>query len=565
MTTAAVRAAPLVDVLTPNQAEALALTGLLARDALARPAGRPATCGTLRRRARSIVTRGRRRAASSMTGHAASIVPASPVEAVDTVGAGDAFNGALAAALAEGRPCVDAAAWASAAAALAVTQPGAQAALPSPRRDRSTSPPAHRIRPDPLRASSLRRDEPGRRNDPHDAPTSPSRSPSVVLAVTWSLRSGRRGLAAHDRPCGPLHKTRSAVIARHGMAATSQPLATAAAHPGLPGRRQRGRRGDRRQRGARRRRADVLRARRRPLRDRLGRETKKLYGLNASGRAPYAATIESSARRDSAQIPDAGPLSWSVPGCVDGWDQLRRGSARSRWAELLAPGDRLRRGGLPRQRDHRRRLARPPRPRWRRVPTSAACFLPDGQAPQTGEVFRNPGLARSLRLIADDGRDAFYRGPIAEAMVAYSRQVGGLFDREDFEDHTSTWVEPVSTNYRGYDVWELPPNGQGIAALQMLNLLEPYDLKSLGPQSAEALHLMIEAKKLAYEDRGQVLRRPGVRQGPGRGADLQGLRRASAPPDPTATGPTTAPMPGDPGEADTIYLTVVDKDCNASA
>ena len=132
------------------------------------------------------------------------------------------------------------------------------------------------------------------------------------------------------------------------------------------------------------------------------------------------------------------------------------------------------------------------RPRARKSATSSA-------------TRASPGRSAT---IAEDGRDAFYRGPIAEAIVDYSQSVGGLFSLKDFAEHTSTWVEPVSTNYRGYDVWELPPNGQGIAVLQMLNLLEPYDLKSMGPQSAEALHLMIEAKKLAYEDRAKFYADP---------------------------------------------------------
>src|SRR5262249_52420831 len=144
----------------------------------------------------------------------------------------------------------------------------------------------------------------------------------------------------------------------------------------------------------------------------------------------------------------------------------------------------------------------------RAIPTSAACYLPGGRAPARGAIFRNPGLVRSLQAIARDGRDAFYRGQLAESLVRYSQSVGGLFTHQDLAEHTSTLVEPVATRYRGYDIWELPPNGQGIAALQMLNLLEPFDLKGLGPQSAEALHLMIEAKKLAYEDRARYYADP---------------------------------------------------------
>ncbi len=164
-------------------------------------------------------------------------------------------------------------------------------------------------------------------------------------------------------------------------------------------------------------------------------------------------------------------------------------------------------------------------------------------------------------MIVEGGRDAFYRGPLARSIVSYSQTVGGLFALEDFADHTSTWVEPVSTNYRGFDVWELPPNGQGIAALQMLNMLERYDLKHLGFGSAEALHLMIEAKKLAYEDRARYYADPEKARVPvkeliskayaARRQALIDARRAN--PHPTA---------GEPLQADTIYLTVVDKDFN---
>ena len=176
-------------------------------------------------------------------------------------------------------------------------------------------------------------------------------------------------------------------------------------------------------------------------------------------------------------------------------------------------------------------------------------------------VFRNPGLARSLRTIARDGRDAFYKGPLADAMVRYSQSVGGLFTHQDFAGHTSTDVEPVSTNYRGFDVWELPPNGQGIAALQMLNLLEPFDLEAMGPQSAQALHLMIEAKKLAYEDRAKFYADPAFVKAPIAtliSKPYADRRRAELKTDRA----NLRPMPGEPGAADTIYLTVVDKDFN---
>jgi gamma-glutamyltranspeptidase/glutathione hydrolase len=200
-------------------------------------------------------------------------------------------------------------------------------------------------------------------------------------------------------------------------------------------------------------------------------------------------------------------------------------------------------------------------PALSRVATSAACFLPGGRAPRAGEIFRNPGLARSLRMIVDGGKDALYRGPLAAAIVSYSQSVGGLFSQADFAGHTSTWVEPVSTNYRGFDVWELPPNGQGIAALQVLNLLEPFDLKRLGFGSAETLHLMIEAKKLAYEDRARYYADMEKAQVPVKeliSKTYAAQRRAII--DLQRANPQ--PAPGEPLAADTIYMTVVDKDFN---
>ncbi len=184
--------------------------------------------------------------------------------------------------------------------------------------------------------------------------------------------------------------------------------------------------------------------------------------------------------------------------------------------------------------------------------------MPGGRAPEAGSVYRNPALARSLRAIVEGGRDAYYRGALAKAVVAYSDQVGGLFTLKDFEDHSSTWVEPVSTNYRGYDVWELPPNTQGIATLQMLNLLEPYDLKSMGALSAEALHLMIEAKKLAYEDRAKYYADPDFAKVPV--AELiSKAYAAKRAPMINREHVNERPVPGEPVAGDTIYMTVVDK------
>ena len=245
---------------------------------------------------------------------------------------------------------------------------------------------------------------------------------------------------------------------------------------------------------------------------------------------------------------------------MDGWDELRRKFGSRSWAELLEPAIDYAEQGFPVSEI----IAadwKSAEPALKPIPTSAACFLPMGHAPAAGTVFRNPGLARSLRMIAEGGRDAFYRGPLAEAIVGYSQSVGGLFTAADFAQHTSTWVEPVSVNYRGYDVWELPPNGQGIATLQMLRLLEAYDLKHMGFASAEALHLMIEAKKMAYEDRARYYADMEKAQVPVKeliSKTYAAKRRKLI--DPSRA--SSNPAPGQPLQADTIYLTVVDKDFN---
>jgi gamma-glutamyltranspeptidase/glutathione hydrolase len=235
--------------------------------------------------------------------------------------------------------------------------------------------------------------------------------------------------------------------------------------------------------------------------------THKLYGLNASGRAPYRATLQLFAERGLTEIPLTGPLSWSVPGCADGWDVLLKRFGTRPLGELLEPSIRYAEQGFP--------VTEVIGGYWRaaeeklsRDPDAAATFLLHGKAPRPGTLFRNPGLARTYRLLAAGGRDAFYRGAIGKEIIAYSNRVGGLFSEKDFADHTSTWVDPVSTNYRGYDVWELPPPGQGIAVLQMLNMLEPYDLKKWGPLSPDYWHLLIEVKKRAYEDRARFYTDP---------------------------------------------------------
>jgi gamma-glutamyltranspeptidase/glutathione hydrolase len=291
-------------------------------------------------------------------------------------------------------------------------------------------------------------------------------------------------------------------------------------------------------------------------------KTRKLYGLNASGRSPYRATLALFAEKGLKEIPLTGPLSWSVPGCVDGWEELRKRFGTLKLAQLLEPSIRSAEEGFPVTEVIAGYWKRA-EAKLRRHPDAARTYLVGDHAPQAGQVFKNPNLARSYREIAAHGPDAFYKGRIAQEIVAFSENNGGLFSLKDFADHSSTWVEPVQTSYRGYDVWELPPPGQGIAVLQMLNLLEGYDLKKMGPLSPDYWHVLVEAKKLAYADRARFYADPAFAQVPT--AELiskpYAERRRKLIDLHKALGPVEA---GDPklGQSETIYLCVVDKDRN---
>ena len=201
-------------------------------------------------------------------------------------------------------------------------------------------------------------------------------------------------------------------------------------------------------------------------------------------------------------IPPFGPLPVSVPGTVDGWFELHARYGRLPMEDLLAPAIAYARDGFPVSEViayyfdiNAKRIGE--------YPGFAATYMPHGHTPRKGELFRNPRLADTLQQIATDGRDAFYKGDIAKRIDAYMTENGGLLRYEDLAAHSSEWVTPVSTNYRGWDVYELPPNGQGIAALQLLNILEGYDIAAMGFDSAEYVHTFVEAKKLAFEDRAK--------------------------------------------------------------
>ena len=305
-----------------------------------------------------------------------------------------------------------------------------------------------------------------------------------------------------DRVTGRAFVSRSEVIAPHAMAATSHPLATQIA-------------------------LDILKAGgnaidaaiatnaalglMEPTGNGMGgdlfaivwdAEKKELVGLNASGRAPALMTLEYFKEHGIEKVPPYGPLPVSVPGAVDGWFELHGRYGSLPMQKILAPAIAYAREGFP-VTEYIAKYFAIYEGRLAQYPGFAETYMPDGHVPKKGEVFKNPRLANTFEAIAEGGRDAFYKGDIARRIDAYMTEQGGLLRYEDLAAHQSEWITPVATNYRGWDVYELPPNGQGIAALQILNILEGFDIQSMGFGSAEYLHTLVEAKKLAFEDRAK--------------------------------------------------------------
>ncbi len=361
-----------------------------------------------------------------------------------------------------------------------------------------------------------------------------------------------------DRTTGRSFASRSEVIAPHGMAATSQPLATQIA-------------------------LDILKAGghavdaaiaanaalglMEPTGNGIGgdlfaivwdADNKELVGLNASGRAPALMTLDYFRKQGIDMIPKYGPLPVSVPGAVDGWFALHERFGRLSMREVLQPTIDYARQGFPVSEIIAAALQRGAAVLGE-YPGFADTYMPNGRPPAKGEKFKNPRLADTLTAIAEGGRDVFYEGDIARRIDAYMTEHGGLLRYEDMAAHESEWVTPVATNYRGWDVYELPPNGQGIAALQLLNILEGFDIRSMGFGSAEYVHTFVEAKKIVYEDRARYYADMDFVDVPVAtliskeyAAERRGLidsRKAS----------TTVPA-GDEKleEGDTIYLTVAD-------
>jgi len=307
---------------------------------------------------------------------------------------------------------------------------------------------------------------------------------------------------AQDRVTGRDFATRSEVIAQNGMAATSQPLATQAAIDIL-------------QKGGNAIDAAIAANAVLGVVEPTGcgiggdlfaiiwsSEKQKLYGLNASGRSPRSLKMDYFKKNGYQFIPATGPLPVSVPGCVDGWYEMHELFGRIPMRDILQPAINYARNGFPVTEviafyleSNVRALSD--------FPNIKETYMPKGKVPAKGEIFKNPNLANTLEKIAKGGRNEFYRGSIAKTIDAFMKANGGFLSYDDLSRHSSEWIQPVKSSYRGYDIWELPPNGQGIATIQILNILEGFDIARMGFGSAQYIHTFTEAKKLAFEDRAK--------------------------------------------------------------
>jgi len=396
----------------------------------------------------------------------------------------------------------------------------------------------------------------------------------VVMSGDYEASAAELWAQSHrgDRNVGAQFASRSQIIAKNGIAATSIPLATQVALDIL------------KQGGTAVDAAIAANAAiglMEPTGSGIGGDlfaivwdpkTKKLYGLNGSGRSPkglsYATLVAELTRRGLDSLPPYGALPVSVPGTVDGWYELHGRFGKLSMKENLAPAISYARDGFPLTQliAHYMAVAGEryldPDSGVEETANFLATYYPDGKAPVEGQLFRNPDLARTLSLIAEGGRDAFYKGPIADVIDGYMKRIGGYLRKADLAAHRSAWVEPQSVNYRGYDVFELPPNGQGVAALQQLNILEGFDLKAMGHNSADYLHVHAEAKKLAFEDRARFYADPEFFKAPLEkllSKEYAAERRKLINMEKALT-EIAYPDPDVLREGDTIYLTVADKD-----
>ncbi|MCH7733457.1 MAG: gamma-glutamyltransferase [Candidatus Marinimicrobia bacterium] len=330
---------------------------------------------------------------------------------------------------------------------------------------------------------------------------------SLILTLNYTVTQ------AQDRITGRHFATRSEIIAKNGMVATSHPLATQiglnilinggnAIDAAIA--------------------ANAALGLMEPTGSGIGGDLfaiiwsakdKKLYGLNASGRSPEKLNLKYFTDRGMTKIPPYGPLPVTVPGCVDGWFEMHGKFGKMEMEHVLAPAIKYAHEGFP-VTDLIGYYLTMSSNRFKDYPNFANTYMGNGEPLKKGDIFKNPFLGDTYEKIAVGGREAFYSGDIAKTIANFIQSQGGLLSETDLANHKSEWVEPVSINYRGYDVWELPPNGQGIAALQILNIMEGYQVKEMGFGSTEYVHHFIEAKKLAFEDRAKYYADPAFNKLP---------------------------------------------------
>ena len=375
----------------------------------------------------------------------------------------------------------------------------------------------------------------------------------IVLSLSLQFYS-------QDRITGELFSTRSEVIAENGMVATSHPLAT---QIGIDILKKGGNAVDAAIA------ANAAIGLMEPTGNGIGGDlfaiiwienNKKLYGLNASGRSPKNLKLEYFKNNGFSKIPAYGPLPVSVPGCVDGWFEMHEKFGNLNMKQILEPAISYAENGFPVSELVSYYLGISAK-NFGKYPNFNETYLINGFSPKKGQIFKNKDLANTLKIISEKGRSGFYEGKIAKIMSDFIIDQGGFLSYEDLKNHKSDWIEPVSTNYRGYDVWELPPNGQGIAALQMLNLLEKFDIKSMGFGSAEYIHHFVEAKKIAFADRAKYYADMDFNDIPVNyliSKEYADKRRDEIKP----TRAARSVKAGEIENGDTIYLTVADKDGN---
>ena len=387
-------------------------------------------------------------------------------------------------------------------------------------------------------------------------------APLPILFFVLILTADVQTFSQNKRQLVEIMTGRSIVRAQHGMVASSQPLAS---QIGL----------DVLKRGGNAVDAAIAMAAMlnvtEPMMTGIGGDafmlvywskTGELKGLNASGRAPRALSLDYFAKKGITTIPFEGMESVTVPGAFDGWVTLLEKYGTMKLADVLEPAIEYAENGFPVM-EKTAEVWERESAKLRRVPTASSTYLVNGNAPRAGDIFRQKNLARTFRTLARGGRDAFYKGEIARAIVDYSQKNGGFLSMRDFAEHKSDWVEPISTNYRGYTVYECPPNGQGLTALLALNILEGYDLASMSAQPDLYYHTLIEATKLAFADRNRYIADPAFAKVPVAQLLLKEYataRRALINRDKAIESATYGEVIND---HDTVYFTVVDKDRNA--